>query len=337
MHISLHIEADVPRWVKRASLVVVLAVPVALGYTALADSVTVPDTFDAGAVLTAAQLNADFQALQNAINNADPQCPMGYSKSATLPNPADANSVLCTKGVDQVVKVGTGGSAFWIDQFEASVWSNANGTGTQYGGTDPNGNVILGYPATFPNNGQRTPGFVDLYAVSAAGVPPSGSVTWFQAQQACRASGKRLPSGEEWLAAASGTNDPGSNTGTGGACVTNATGPRSTGGGTTCVSAWGAQDMIGNLYEWTGEWYAGVGTNSVQNTWEPGYGGDGNWNIVSAASGGASGAWQAGEPSAAVRGGDWADLTFAGVFSLNLATAPSYEDHSTGFRCILSR
>ena len=103
------------------------------------------------------------------------------------------------------------------------MWASADGTGTQYGTASDD------YPATFPDNGQRVPGFVDLYAVSKTGVLPSANLTWFQAQQACRASGKRLPSDEEWLAAASGTNDPGANSGAGGACVTNAAGPRRTG------------------------------------------------------------------------------------------------------------
>ena len=38
----------------------------------------------------------------------------------------------------------------------------------------------------------------DVYALSLAGVTPSGYVTWFQAQQACANSGKRLPSSAEW-------------------------------------------------------------------------------------------------------------------------------------------
>lgn len=38
-----------------------------------------------------------------------------------------------------IVKVGTGASAFWIDRYEASVWSNRDGTGTQYGASPDGG------------------------------------------------------------------------------------------------------------------------------------------------------------------------------------------------------
>ena len=99
----------------------------------------------------------------------------------------------------------------------------------------------------------------------------SASHTWFQVQQACRAGGKRLPTDDERQAAASGTNDPGANNGGGGASLTRALGPRSTRMGTTCVSAWGAQDMTGNLSEQAASSWAGLGaaTTSELNmvTW----------------------------------------------------------------------
>jgi hypothetical protein len=115
--------------------------------------------------------------------------------------------------------------------------------------------------------------------------PPTQRVRpWFQAQEACGASGKRLPTGAVWLRAASGTNDPGANDGTGGACVTNASGPRATGQGTTCPSAWGALDTVGNVLEWTADWYAGAGSGSaiVNNgvpNWPSEYNGDVTVNV----------------------------------------------------------
>ena len=164
-------------------------------------------------------------------------------------------------------------------------------------------------------------------------------MTWFQAQQACRASGKRLPNGEEWLAAATGTNDPGAHDDSGGFCVTNGTKARTTGGGTACQSRWGAQDMIGSVWEWTSEWYAGLGDQTTPvGTWPAtasgnDYKGDGTWNIASSARDGVSG-WTKGLPAAALRGGGWSDLARAGLFSLSLLNAPSSWSSNIGFRCI---
>jgi hypothetical protein len=95
----------------------------------------------------------------------------------------------------------------------------------------------------------------DIYAVSLPGVTPSGYITWFQAQQACKNARKRLPSNAEWQAAVAGTPDPGGDNGT--TDCNSATGSVSlTGARTSCVSADGAFDMVGNLHEWVG----GLGT-----------------------------------------------------------------------------
>jgi hypothetical protein len=88
--------------------------------------------------------------------------------------------------VDEVVKVGFGASAFWIDRYEASIYQNPDGTGTQYGAASQD------YPSTFPINGQGAVANL-LYAQSVAGRTPSTFLSWFQAARACRASGKRLP------------------------------------------------------------------------------------------------------------------------------------------------
>jgi hypothetical protein len=45
----------------------------------------------------------------------------------------------------------------------------------------------------------------DLFAVSLPGVLPSGGISWFQAQQACKNARKRLPTNAEWQAAVMGT------------------------------------------------------------------------------------------------------------------------------------
>ena len=324
-------DLEIPNWTKWLLGGVAIGAVLGAGAVVLAQAPVVT-SFSVGETLSADKLNTNLGNLktsivdlQNAVNNPpEPTCPRGYTQDATV-----TLFVVCKKGVDEVVKVGTCAAAFWIDRYEASIWQNADGSATQYGlasATD--------YPATFPANGQYT---APLYAMSKKGVQPSAHMTWFQAAFACRAGGKRLPNGEEWLAAAMGTNDPGSNTGTGGACVTNASGPRATGQGVTCVSTWGAQDMIGNLWEWTAEWYAGLGNASTPaSTWPaPSFGGDGTSNIASSADDGVAG-WTVGLPAAALRGGGWGNGSQAGVFSLHLGTAPSYWSSLTfGVRCVL--
>ena len=105
-----------------------------------------------------------------------PECPSGYERDT-----GRADIVLCTNGRDEMVKVGD----FWVDRYEASVWSAADCTGTQYGNTDDWATVA----GTFPYHGSFT---VPLYACSVTGVTPSRYLTWFQAQAACTASGKHL-------------------------------------------------------------------------------------------------------------------------------------------------
>jgi formylglycine-generating enzyme required for sulfatase activity len=98
--------------------------------------------------------------------------------------------------------------------------------------------------------------------------------------------------------------------------------------------------MIGNLWEWTNEWYAGVGDSGVGlaglSPWpDPSYHNDATWNIASMANNG--GTVVAGVPSVGLRGGHWTDDTKAGVFSLILSESPSDWGASKGFRCIIPR
>jgi hypothetical protein len=154
-----------------------------------------------------------------------PECPSGYTRDRTCEDCEQI--VLCVRGRDQMVKVGD----FWVDRYEASVWENDDCSGTQYVDRDDWADVA----ESFPFHGSfDTP----LYACSVALSPPSRWLTWFQAQSACAASGKRLLTNAEWQAAVAGTPDSGR-------CRVSG-GPRNTGEG-SCVSLWGAEDMIGNL------------------------------------------------------------------------------------------
>ena len=254
-----------------------------------------------------------------------PYCPDSYTRDLTL-----VNSVLCRQGTDEIVRVGRKGSAFWIDRYEASIWDKEDGTGKQYG------SMMDDYPSSFPKNGQVISS-KPLYALSVRSVIPSRFVTWFQANEACRASGKKLPSGSEWLSAARGTLDPGDSSGSGGACLTNANQPRNTGDGTKCVSDWGAEDMIGNLFEFTDEWHTGVASVFTTSNW-PGsdYGNDLIANLSSKVYVDAN-ATISSAPSALVRGGDFRGKTDSGIFALNFNAAPSVSGFPQGFRCVTTR
>jgi formylglycine-generating enzyme required for sulfatase activity len=195
-----------------------------------------------------------------------------------------------------------------MDKYEASVWQVPNPTTTNKGlvkkiqsGTATLANLTAGgatqispatscspaFPGTFPANGQWTE---PLYAVSIPGVHPTACVTWFQAQQACANSRKRLPSNGEWQGAASGTpegaaGDDGTtqcNTSTAGDAV-------DTGSRSACVSNYGAFDMVGNVYEWVADW---VPRSTACGSWS----GSSDSQCL-------AGAATSGEPGALFRGG----------------------------------
>jgi len=225
-----------------------------------------------------------------------------------------------------------------VDKFEASVWKIPatdtaliqkvrSGTATL---ADLTGGGAVQVGCTFePFNGASFPASFDstgnwtepLYSASLPGVFPTSCVTWFQAEQACRLSSKRLLTNQEWQAAAAGTADPGTADDGGTTCVTNAELPARTGSRPNCVSRWGAFDMVGNLWEWVGDWSEMA---SGCDTWperfgEDGvcFGGDGSANF----------------PSAVARGGSWNGKVSAGIFAISSNSEPSAAFSNLGFRC----
>ncbi len=235
------------------------------------------------------------------------------------------------------VKVGS----VCMDKYEASVWEvpATNPSGSSNAGLIKkiqNGIVTLtdlnaggatqislassctpAFPGTFPPNGQWT---APLYAVSIAEVHPTACVTWFQAQQACANSRKRLPSNGEWQMAVAGTpegaaGDDGStqcNTITAGNVV-------NTGSRSACVSNYGAFDMVGNVDEWVGDWL-------------PRSTGCDMWSFSTDAQC-LTGAATTGEPGALVRGGNLGGGAAAGPFDVSGLASPSASDGIIGFRC----
>jgi len=154
-----------------------------------------------------------------------------------------------------------------MDKYEASVWrvpepATANaalvrkiqvGKATRAdltaGGATQLGTTVDYDPCA--DNGQNCAN--DIYAVSLPAEIPSSRITWFQAQEACANSGKRLPTNAEWQTGANGSPDPGPDNGT--TDCNSATGTASpTGSRSSCVSARGAFDMVGNVAEWVADW-----------------------------------------------------------------------------------
>lgn len=223
---------------------------------------------------------------------------------------------------DEMVKVGS----FWIDRYEGAVEQGSGITGTG--------------PAH--NTTAR--------AISRRGTQPAALLTFFQAAALCANAGKRLCSNGEWQSAAAGTHDPGAHPGSAsqpspdGSCNTLSSGLRLTGragtdpqGTHACISKFGAEDMIGNLWEWVDLWnQAGRPQSSAQGQsrapWPTGYGEDHTLGVDGEAASGAAG-YVPGAPAAAVRGDSWQNGTDAGAFSMALVNAPSHTGVLMGFRC----
>ena len=129
-----------------------------------------------------------------------------------------------------------------------------------------------------------------------------------------------LPTSAEWQVGANGTPDPGQDDGT--TDCNSATGSVSLSGSrSSCVSARGALDMVGNLYEWVADW---VPRSKTCPNWASFSNDD---MCLSGASDTANG------PGALLRGGAFDDGTFAGPLAVVGAIEPSRSIDSLGFRC----
>lgn len=164
----------------------------------------------------------------------------------------------------------------------------------------------------------------DVFAVSLPQVIPSAHLTWFQAQVACENAAKRLPSNAEWQGAVLGTPDPGPDDGVSDCNTASAFSAVLTGSRASCVSARGAFDMVGNLYEWVADW---VPRSSTCGTWSAGISPTDDEQCL-------GGAAVTGEPGALMRGGAFGGLERqAGPFTVNAGSGPSAAFINIGFRC----
>ena len=230
------------------------------------------------------------------------QGPAGRTGAPGAQGPAGSDlTAVCQGGDGGDVMVRVGPTC--LDRYEVSVWSAPTG-GTQYGATSDD------YPCN--DNGQDCKG--KIYARSVAGVKPSGSITYFQAQQALANSGKRLLTNAEWQMAVAGTPDSTVCNVSSGAAAQN------TGANAGCVSAWGVNDMVGNLNEWVADWEEQA--DGCAN-WPADFGGD-----VTCFGDGTPSRF----PGALFRGGGFVGGAGAGPFAVSASNQPSVSFVNFGFR-----
>jgi len=179
---------------------------------------------------------------------------------------------------------------------------------------------------------------------SVASAVPWRYISQDQAQVACAKAGKRLPTNEEWYLAALGTPDPNSGWGANDCHVASnwQSQPGLTGSGSNCVSAAGAYDMIGNVWEW-------VKGTAVDGIYEGGRELPERGYVDSTDGRGLPGMTNPDTPNpnynedyfwvhfeglrAFSRGGYWDNQSRAGIYSIYLIYEPASVGPGTGFRC----
>ncbi len=147
--------------------------------------------------------------------------------------------------------------------------------------------------------------------------------------------GKRLPKASEWHLVNIGTPDTS-------ACNTNSAGVRVSGASDTCVSALGAFDTIGNIWEWTADDIID-GVYEGRTLPESGYVTQVDSDGIALLTGTEPSElfyddyfWSS--PTGAfgmLRGGFYGSKEDAGVYSTHAQTLPTTAGTAIGFRCVI--
>jgi len=222
--------------------------------------------------------------------------------------------------------------------------------------TSPTGGFCIDKYEASPNSGCQNsdPGnqqdtrmnlnFKECAAASVAGKQPWRNISQSQAVMACAKAGKRLPTNKEWFQASLGTPDLDSGWAAGDCNVKKnwPDNPGPTGSAANCVSAVGAYDMVGNVWEWIdgsmidgkfedvtmpeSGYIAGVDSNSLpvktdKNIQDPNYYNDYFWIKNNGI-------------RTIARGGYWDNGSDAGQYAIYAVPDVSFAGPGVGFRCV---
>lgn len=198
--------------------------------------------------------------------------------------------------------------------------------------------VAAACPHTSPRNvfeSEKNASTDGCYAASIDRRVPWTYVTLAQAQRLCAASGKRLPTSDEWYTLALGT--------TGEECQMEGSEPRES-GESGCRSSAGVFDMVGNVWEWTNETVngnmyreralpsegyvheadaSGIAITTDSSVGSELYGSDYFWSKREGVFG-------------MIRGGFYGSGNDAGLYTVNASVPTNFATAGLGFRCVKS-
>lgn len=237
------------------------------------------------------------------------------SSSTLLGQVIGIHATTCPSGM---LEVPTANSFTCVDEYEASASKEC--------------------PHPDPKNEQQTRENLESAtcgSVSEAQRSAWGYISREQAVAACMRSGKRLPESGEWYTISVGTPDDQN------ICNSNSAGAVRTGERAQCVSAVGAHDTLGNVWEWTSDDVVD-GMHKGQILPEEGYVAQVNSQGVAVLTTQEPSPlfykdyfWSSKEGTfGMLRGGFYGSRSDAGVYAVHARTLPTASGAAIGFRCV---